>query len=332
MKLQNFKLSEDTASLAVLENDQWILLSKLVEQFPEDDSEEIKIIKKGASDLVYFLDNVDSIKEKLASMISQADLDKAVASDDLEILAPYQPSSYRSFMLSPQHVIDSGRGMAKYCLPDMYEKIKEYEDKTGEVAPDLLPKDDYKANPIYYKGNHLSFYSEADDIVYPDYATVMDYELEFGYIITKQIRNASVEEAWDSIGGFVIFNDFSARNVQPAEMMGSGFGPAKSKDFANGMSNIVVTPDEVLPYLEDLKTRVFINDELVAQGQANGFLHTFGDAIAYASKGETIFPGEFMVSGTIPGCSGLESDALLSRGDSIRLEIDRIGSMTSKIR
>ena len=106
-------------------------------------------------------------------------------------------------------------------------------------------------------------------------------------------------------------------------MAKSGFGPCKSKDFASAISNIVVTADEILPELEKLKTRVIINNELVAEGQLNEFYYSLGRMVAYASKGERVYPGEFMASGTIPDCSGMENGHLLSRGDTICLEIDK---------
>ena len=54
--------------------------------------------------------------------------------------------------------------------------------------------------------------------------------------------------------------------------------------------------------------------------------------MSYASRGETIYPGEFMASGTIPDCCGLENGRLLADGDTIRLEIDRIGFVENRVR
>lgn len=151
-------------------------------------------------------------------------------------------------------------------------------------------------------------------------------------IITKEIRNADEKTALDSIGAFCVFNDFSARNVQIPEMRQTGFGPCKAKDFASSISNVAVTPDEILPYLETLKTRVIINNNIVATSQMNEFIFPLGQAVAYASKGETVYAGEFMGSGTIANCSGLENGYLLKNGDIIRLEIDRIGFVENVVK
>ena len=44
-----------------------------------------------------------------------------------------------------------------------------------------------------------------------------------------------------------------------------------------------------------------------------------------------MYPGEFMASGTIPNCCGMENGILLEYGDEIRLEIDMIGDLTNRI-
>ncbi len=64
----------------------------------------------------------------------------------------------------------------------------------------------------------------------------------------------------------------------------------------------------------------------------NEFIFPLGQAVAYASKGETVYAGEFMGSGTIANCSGLENGYLLKNGDIIRLEIDRIGFVENVVK
>lgn len=186
-------------------------------------------------------------------------------------------------------------------------------------------------NPVYYKGNVLSFLVDGETITYPKYATLKDYELELGMIITKDIVNATEEEGFDAIGAFCVFNDFSARNVQFDEMKKTGFGPCKAKDFASSISSVVVTSDEILPVLDTLKARVYINNKEVAEGELSEFYHSVGKVVAYASKGEQVYAGEFMATGTIPNCCGMENGVLLECGDVIRLEIDKIGELTNSI-
>jgi 2-keto-4-pentenoate hydratase/2-oxohepta-3-ene-1,7-dioic acid hydratase in catechol pathway len=333
MKIKKLKIGEgkDGMSLAVLHDGRWIVLKKLLEQFRKDKSAEFEIISGSSGDLITFLQSYDATKEKLHLLLDNADTSTCSQTPGMKEIMPFVPLFYRDFMLSEQHVINSTRGFVRQTMPALFHMIKAYEKIFRKPFPALRPAKAWYDNPVYYKGNFLSFKGCGESVSFPQYATLKDYELELGMIITKDLFNASEEEGLSAIGGFCIFNDFSARNVQVDEMKKTGFGPCKSKDFASSISNVVATPDEVLPFLDRLKTRVFINDVLIAEGRLNGFHHSLGKAVAYASKGERVFAGEFMGSGTIPDCCGMENGRLLNCGDVIRLEIDNIGELTNTI-
>lgn len=329
-KLQ-IKTKENDVSLAVLHEGQWIVLSRLLEQFQTDNSEEYLKIKSVSKDLILFLQALPQNKEYLNSLLQKADLKNCCETEDMKEIMPFRPLLYRDFMLCERHVINSGRLFTKYNMPKIYPIVRAYETVFRHPFPAFKPKKAWYDNPVYYKGNTLSFIGDGEVVRYPYYATLKDYELELGMILTKDLLNATEEEGLSAVGGFCVFNDFSARNVQLDEMRKTGFGPCKAKDFASSISNVVVTADEILPVISTLKTRVFINEKLAAEGQLNEFYHSIGKAIAYASKGEQVYAGEFMASGTIPNCCGMENGNLLNLGDVIRLEIDNIGTLTNQI-
>ncbi|WP_242965996.1 fumarylacetoacetate hydrolase family protein [Clostridium chromiireducens] len=154
-------------------------------------------------------------------------------------------------------------------MPNIYSIIRAYETIFRHPFPAFKPKKAWYDNPVYYKGNSLSFIGDGELVSYPHYATLKDYELELGMIITNNLLNATEEEGLAAVGAFCVFNDFSARNIQLDEMRKTGFGPCKAKDFASSISNIVVTADEILPVPNTLKTMVFINENLAAEGQLN---------------------------------------------------------------
>jgi len=233
-------------------------------------------------------------------------------------------------MLYEEHLVNASRGFAKRFMPGTYRVLAAYEKMTGRTFPMLKPKKIWYRKPIYYMGNHLSFVTEGETIPIPSYCTELDYELELGFLISRPLRNASPDEALGAVGGFVILNDFSARDVQKDEMT-SGFGPVKAKNFANAISAVVVTADEIVPHLDEMTAEVRINGDLVGTGSSGGRQHSIGEAIAYASLDEEIYPGEFMASGTIPGCSGMENGHMLKSGDKIELRLERIGTLTNTI-
>jgi 2-keto-4-pentenoate hydratase/2-oxohepta-3-ene-1,7-dioic acid hydratase in catechol pathway len=248
----------------------------------------------------------------------------------VEYVLPFQPLSYRDFMLYEKHCIDAARGFVGKYVPRLMPAINIYEKITGKPFPKLKPKKRWYSYPIYYLGNHLTFCTHGDVIRIPSYTRELDYELELGAVLCKPLKNASPEEAANAIGGFVVFNDFSARDVQLDEMT-SGFGPTKSKNFANSISNVVVSANEILPVIDQLRASVWINGEKIAENNLAGMHYSLPEAIAYASWEEELHPGEFFGSGTVPGCTGIENGRFLSSGDSIRLEIKEVGVLENKV-
>ena len=139
--------------------------------------------------------------------------------------------------------------------------------------------------------------------------------------LARPLYNASEAEAEAAIGGFVVFNDFSARDKQMPEMA-SGFGPQKSKHFANAISAEFVTADEILPNINGLTGTVKINGKEIASVSTAGLRYTLGQALSHVSQGEHLYPGEFFATGTLPGGCGLENGKMLNKGDAITIAIE----------
>jgi len=166
--------------------------------------------------------------------------------------------------------------------------------------------------------------------VHPAYTHALDYELELGWVLSKPLFNATPEEAVRAIGGFVVVNDFSARDVQRTEMR-TGLGPQKSKHFLTSMSQTMVTASEVLPYIDELMARVEINGQIVTRTSTHGMGYSLGEVLAHLSLSERLYPGELIASGTLPGGSGMETGHWLRPGDLLRLVIEPIGEIVNEI-
>jgi 2-keto-4-pentenoate hydratase/2-oxohepta-3-ene-1,7-dioic acid hydratase in catechol pathway len=80
--------------------------------------------------------------------------------------------------------------------------------------------------PIYYKGNRFAVSGPEDEILWPKGETKLDYELEIAAVIGHGGRDIPASDARRHIAGYMIFNDFSSRDYQIAEMAGT-LGPAK---------------------------------------------------------------------------------------------------------
>jgi 2-keto-4-pentenoate hydratase/2-oxohepta-3-ene-1,7-dioic acid hydratase in catechol pathway len=257
----------------------------------------------------------------------------------IELLSPVpRPESIRDFMVFEQHVINCTR---RFGMSGWLRTLDEWLDDTLGRKATLA----YRMNrawyerPIYYKGNRMTVVGDGARIPIPAYTHQFDWELEFGIFLSKTGRDIPKERAHDHIGGYTIFNDFSARDVQGREMRGR-LGPAKGKDFdgGNAIGPVLVTPDEI-PDPCNLTMKARINGEEVSRGHTKGMYWTFEDMIAYVSQSETIYPGEFLGSGTgtVPEsgkdrrCCGLEMGRSLRAGDTVELEVERIGTLTNHV-
>jgi len=279
-----------------------------------------------STNLVSILALPADTREKLVEAAREVD----AAAEDARVVIPFEPKSFRDFMLYEAHAIAAARGFVRQYLPAAARVVGAYESLTGRTFPMLRPHALWHRQPIYYMGNHLTVATDGDDITMPNYTHALDYELELGFVLAHPLIDATPQAAEAAIGGFVVLNDFSARCVQREEMA-SGFGPQKAKHFRSAISSIVVSADEVLPRWRNLEGRVRLNGGLVAECSTAGARWSLGEVLAHACRGEPLQPGELIGTGTLPGGSGIENGRLLARGDQVEIEIDGLATLANRI-
>ena len=253
----------------------------------------------------------------------------SIAVKDAAILAPVpEPRQMRDGMSFPLHILQSPKGLRKLAARaknDMAELARIEAEPLGEL-PAI-----YRKQPIFYITNRFSVRGTNTTVKWPRYSKVMDYELELGIITKNKGANIPAARAKDHIFGYTIFNDFSARDAQGVEMEGR-LGPAKGKSFDGGnvIGPWIVTPDEIGdPY--GLKMEVRVNGEPRSKGVSEGMLFSFEEIIAHVTQDETLMPGEFIGSGTVGNGCGLELGWFLEHGDTIELEIEKIGVLRNRV-
>ncbi len=256
--------------------------------------------------------------------------DALIPLSGVRLLAPVpRPRSIRDCMAFEQHLIQSMRTVAKWKLRPLSALDRGAARLFGRGF--LRPPRVWYEQPIYYKGNPASVVGHDAEIHWPRFTEKLDFELEFGIVIGRQGRDIPVGEARSYIAGYTVFNDFSARDLQLREMTGR-LGPAKSKDFdtGNAIGPFLVTPDEVAnPYALSMRARV--NGEEWAAGTSCGMRFSFEEIIAAISEDETLFPGDYIGSGTIPGGCGLELDRWIAPGDVVELDVERLGVLRNRV-
>jgi 2-keto-4-pentenoate hydratase/2-oxohepta-3-ene-1,7-dioic acid hydratase in catechol pathway len=160
----------------------------------------------------------------------------------------------------------------------------------------------------------------------------MDFEAEFGIFLKRSGKNVSAATARDHIFGYTIYTDFSARDQKCLEMRGM-LGPTKGKSFdaGNAMGPWIVTADEIAdPH--DLEISVTVNRESWARGNSGQMVFSFEEILAYVSRDETLYAGEFFGSGTIGNGCGLEQDRYLRDGDVVEISVRGIGTLRNRVK
>ncbi len=269
---------------------------------------------------------LDAIRRFMDSAPEEAMLDLATT----RLLSPLPvPVQIRDFISFEKHLIQGFRSAIEIRAsqaPDPVAAEAELRKSGRFDIPDV-----WYQQPIYYKCNRFAVIGTDEVVEWPRNSNVMDYELEFAAIIGRAGRDISVDKAKDHIFGFTVFNDLSARDLQTIEMEGM-LGPAKGKDFdgANVLGPCIVTADEIGdPYALEMVAR--INGEEWSRGNSSTMHWKFEDMIAHTSQSETIYPGEVLGSGTVGNGCGAELKRFLSSGDNVELEVEKIGSIRTKV-
>jgi fumarylacetoacetate (FAA) hydrolase len=199
--------------------------------------------------------------------------------------------------------------------------------------------------PVFYFTNHQSVIGPGDLHVQKLHLDRLDFELEAAIVVGKQGKNLRAETADESIFGYTIMNDFSARALQMEEMKLS-LGPAKGKDFATGLGPYLVTRDELAAVAtqgpngatHDLAMRAYVNGVQVSWGNVRDMTFSFAQILERVSYGVTVYPGDVIGSGTCgTGCflelngSGVTKNQWLQPGDVVALEIDGLGRLEHRV-
>lgn len=194
--------------------------------------------------------------------------------------------------------------------------------------------------PVFYFSNPHTIIGPDDPVRAPRSSQALDFELEVACVIGLPGRDIAVDEAEAHIAGYLIFNDWSARDLQRQEMA-VGLGPAKGKDFASSLGPMLVTPDELAdrrtgrPGVYDLEMIARVNGVERSRGSWTDIHYSFGEMIARASADVTLHAGDVIGSGTVgTGCL-LELTAgkgpWLQPGDVVELEIERLGVLRNTV-
>lgn len=172
-----------------------------------------------------------------------------------------------------------------------------------------------------------------EPVVYPEHLTEeLDYELELAVVIGKAGKWFGPNEAADYIGGYVIFNDITARDIQRREMRSGVFSFCKAIDTFCPLGPWIVTPDEV-PDPHDLRMELRVNGDSRQVSHSGRMSVTIPEILShYSALGYSA--GDVVSTGTVSGVAGFSEDAAslyLKPGDVMECEIERIGVLRNPV-
>jgi len=240
-----------------------------------------------------------------------------------------RPNSIRDFANYELHVrqaIAASLKVRARAAPDPDAALAKFHEAGQHIIPKI-----WFEQPLYFKGNPRSVIGPDDNVIWPKFAKLMDYELELAVVVGGPVKDLTPQNASQAIFGYTIFNDFSARDMQSRETQ-FRLGPAKGKDFdtGNALGPVIVTPDEIGdPTALTMIARV--NGQERVRTTSAGMQHSIIDTLVHISQSETLYPGDVVGLGTVGNGCGYESLTFLNEGDVVELEIERIGILRNRL-
>jgi 2-keto-4-pentenoate hydratase/2-oxohepta-3-ene-1,7-dioic acid hydratase in catechol pathway len=274
----------------------------------------------GLAELGRLIDLLGDDGERLATAAEAARRDpfEVVAVADAPLRAPIpEPPSVRDFAAFERHISTWLESWGRKIDPDWFEL------------------------PVFYFQNTANICGPGDVKMGPGSAK-FDFELEVAAVVGREGENLSPENAEAHIAGYMVFCDWSSRDLQEREMKHL-VGAVKSKDTSTSIGPYLVTPDELEPFRSgagfDLEMKASVNGQPYSAGSLAEVYWSFPQMLTYASRGTRVRPGDVIATGTVgTGCilelsavHGEERYPWLAPGDLVELEVQQLGRLEHRV-
>ncbi|GAA1100798.1 fumarylacetoacetate hydrolase family protein [Pseudonocardia alni] len=248
---------------------------------------------------------------------------EVLGTDDVRLLAPLpRPVSIRDGLCFLDHLRGCHRALGR--------------DESLHPA--------WSENPGFYFANADAIVGPYDDVPVAPGSTMFDLELEVAAVVGTGGRDLDPRRAEEHIVGYTFYNDWTARDHQLRDMA-QGIGMGKSKDSAITLGPALVTVDELEPFRRDgrlaFEVSASVGDRELTRGSLATMDWTFGELLAYVSRGADLTPGAVVGSGTVPGGCLLEHvdtpdlaafTGWLQPGDVVSLRGEGLGETRQTVR
>jgi len=187
----------------------------------------------------------------------------------------------------------------------------------------------------FVKSSKSSVVGPGARVKLPVYSQMVDWEVGLAAVIGRAARDVSVEKALDYVAGYTIANDLSARDVMRRDK-----NPATSPFHYDWLSQKCfdgacplgpwIVPASDIPYPQNLALKLWVNDTMMQDSHTGRMIFSTAEQIAMLSSRVTLYPGDLILTGT-PAGVGMPRRMFLKAGDTVKLWIEKIGTLTNKM-
>ena len=218
--------------------------------------------------------------------------------------------------------------------PTIFLLAGNYQAHLMEGGGSAVDKSKVTPRPFVKPGTAVA--GAGDPIQIPPDSDTLDYEIEIAAVIGTAGRAIPLEQAEAHIGGYVVFNDISARSLKISEGRVERNGDwffdwllGKWCDSFAVVGPYLVTRDEIGDPT-DLEMSLKVNGTLRQHSAAGDMIFSVPETIAFLSRFVTLRPGDLICMGT-PGGVGDTTQTYLKPGDVVETSIEKLGSMTNTV-
>jgi 2-keto-4-pentenoate hydratase/2-oxohepta-3-ene-1,7-dioic acid hydratase in catechol pathway len=186
--------------------------------------------------------------------------------------------------------------------------------------------------PILFIKTPTAIQNPGDPILLPRQlkSAEVDYECELAVVIGRQCKNVLREEALDYVLGYTCANDISARDWQK-QMGGTQWCRGKTFDTFCPLGPCLVTRDEI-PDPNALGIKTVLNGEVMQDWNTDDMIFDVKGLIEFLSGSTTLAAGTVILTGTPHGVGMARTPPVwLKDGDTVSIEIDKIGTLTNPV-
>jgi 2-keto-4-pentenoate hydratase/2-oxohepta-3-ene-1,7-dioic acid hydratase in catechol pathway len=183
--------------------------------------------------------------------------------------------------------------------------------------------------PSFFMRGPCSLTAHQSPIIRPKVSTKLDYEAELAFVISKQARHCTLENALEHLAGYSIFNDGSVRDYQRKSTQ---WTIGKNFDQTGAFGPWLVTPDELPQGATGLQIQSRLNGQIMQNANTKDFLWGVADTIVLITECMTLEPGDVIITGTPAGVGYARTPPVFMKpGDICEVEIEGIGILSNTI-